>query len=787
MSLKSEEVDFDELWSRIENLTSDVLYDRRVDREHWQGRFSDVYKICVATPSPLAHALYQHVRDFLNSHVGNLCEHIRKVKLNEYVDPSDCCADDPPHLEIKELGLYLWRQNMVLPLQDKLITLAIDAIKADRSSQSTNEAITKGVIHSFADVESYKKKNSLELYQEIFEKPFIESTGEWYQSKAVQLLNELNCSEYMKKVLQIIEDEQLRCTKFIHQSSHAKVIDEIRLRMVAEHATFLHTESENMVKSDSWQDLQAMYKLLKSIDNGLRTLIKQVQTHITQIGLQAIEQIAANENQPALFVESIIKVHRKHSDLIAEVFKGDLLFISALDKACAAIINHRTHPNQPCRSPELLAKYCDGLLRKNSGNNANGKTLSDAEIEEKLTQSIIVFKYIDDKDVFQKFYSKNMAKRLIHSQSASMEAEEIMINKLKQACGYEFTAKLHRMFTDIGVSNGLKDSFNDGLREKNIDLGINFSMYVLQAGSWPLSQSSISTFALPQILEKSVKQFESFYYSKFNGRILTWLHYLCTAEVRLCYTPKRNYQVSMQTYHMAILLLFESVNSLTYREIRESTQLNDEQLVKHLHGLIEARILLLSSSDLFGNNDETSTEAIVRDESFNLPTSSETLPEATMLRSKALDENVSTPGQSSGPPSTSGAASPVGELANLADKPETVITLNLYFSSKRPKFKIVAVTQRETQLQQPREPTDSEQTHTSIDEDRKLYIQAAIVRVMKSRKVAKHNQLIQEVIGLAKSHFTPSVVMIKKCIEVLIEKQYLERNSGAADEYKYVA
>lgn len=102
-----------------------------------------------------------------------------------------------------------------------------------------------------------------------------------------------------------------------------------------------------------------------------------------------------------------------------------------------------------------------------------------------------------------------LAKRLIHQQTQSMDAEEAMINRLKQACGYEFTSKLHRMFTDMSVSADLNNKFNTFLKQDNIDLGINFSIYVLQAGAWPLGQTISTPFTYPRQLEKSVQMVSS--------------------------------------------------------------------------------------------------------------------------------------------------------------------------------------------------------------------------------------------------------------------------------------
>lgn len=70
--------------------------------------------------------------------------------------------------------------------------------------------------------------------------------------------------------------------------------------------------------------------------------------------------------------------------------------------------------------------------------------------------------------------------------------------------------------------------------------------------------------------------------------------------------------------------------------------------------------------------------------------------------------------------------------------PETTLRLNLDYSNKRTRFRITAAVQKET-------PQEVEHTMNSVEEDRKLYLQAAIVRIMKARKVLKHNALIQEV------------------------------------------
>uniref|UniRef100_A0AC34GIN4 Cullin family profile domain-containing protein n=1 Tax=Panagrolaimus sp. ES5 TaxID=591445 RepID=A0AC34GIN4_9BILA len=218
---------------------------------------------------------------------------------------------------------------------------------------------------------------------------------------------------------------------------------------------------------------------------------------------------------------------------------------------------------------------------------------------------MIVFKYIEDKDVFQKYYSKMLAKRLVHELSASEDNESAMLQKLKQMCGFEYTSKLQRMYTDTTVSKELTQTFKREVNEKNIDLHhVDLSVMILAHGVWPFQYTETCT--IPPILQNVMDKFSAFYVARHTGRKLTFLQHMSRGEVT-CNAYNRKYGFMASTAQMAVLLKFNDNLSYSLQEITDSLEFKNDVLHTVLQTMLKVDLITLSGTKSLDANTPMDT------------------------------------------------------------------------------------------------------------------------------------------------------------------------------------
>ncbi|CAN8014635.1 cullin-1 [Ixodes scapularis] len=634
--------------------------------------------------------------------------------LNRHWVKRECDEGRKGIYEIYQLALVSWRDYFFKPLHKQVTNAVLKLIEKERNGELINTRLVSGVMNCYVELglnedEPSAKGPNLSVYKDAFENTFLEDTERFYNRESMEFLRQNPVTEYMKKAEQRLTEEQRRVQLYLHETTLEALAKTCEKVLIEKHLEIFYTEFKNLLNDDKNDDLGRMFQLVSRILDGLGELRCLLEEHIHAQGLSAVERLGDGAAQePKLYVCTLLQVHRKYNALVLTAFGNDVGFVASLDKACGKFINNNAITrlaNSSSKSPELLAKYCDILLKKSS------KNPEESELEDTLNQVMIVFKYIEDKDVFQKFYSKMLAKRLVQHMSASDDAEASMISKLKQACGFEYTSKLQRMFQDIGVSKDLNERFRKHMANSEEALGLDFSIQVLSSGSWPFQQSL--AFALPQALERSVQHFTMFYSSQHSGRKLHWLYNMSKGELIANCFHRNRYTLQASTFQMAVLLQYNIELSFTVQQLQEGTAIKMDLLQQVLQILLKSKLLMC------------------QDEEEEL-------------------------------------------------RGDSVVSLFGGYKNKKLRVNINVPMKAEMKVEQ-------EATHKHIEEDRKLLIQAAIVRIMKMRKSLKHQQLLAEVLNQLSSRFKPRVPVIKKCIDILIEKEYLERAEGQKDTYNYLA
>ncbi|XP_050670029.1 cullin-3-A isoform X31 [Leptidea sinapis] len=479
-------------------------------------------------------------------------------------------------------------------------------------------------------------------------------------------------------------------------------------------------------------ELACVYKLLGRVGEGLRTVADAVSAHLREQGRALVTDTSHNTNAIA-YVQNLLDLKDRFDHFLHNSFNNDKIFKHMIASDFEYFLNLNN------KSPEFLSLFIDGKLKKGE------KGMSEQEIEAVLDKTMVLFRFLQEKDVFERYYKQHLAKRLLLNKSVSDDSEKNMISKLKTECGCQFTSKLEGMFKDMTVSNTIMEEFKEHIISSGNNLhGVDLSVRVLTTGFWP-TQSATPKCNIPAAPRMAFEVFRSFYLAKHSGRQLSLQPQLGSADLHAtfrgappaspprsppvtaavtavtatCPPPApRRHIIQVSTFQMCVLLLFNKRDRLTYEEILNETDVPEKDLVRALQSLAMGK------------------------------------PTQRVLIKHPKTKEI---------------------------EPSHQFYVNDAFTSKLHRVKIQTVAAKGESEPERRE------TRNKVDEDRKHEIEAAIVRIMKARKRMAHTLLVAEVTEQLRARFLPSPVVIKKRIEGLIEREYLARTPDDRKVYTYVA
>ncbi|CAF0832811.1 unnamed protein product [Adineta steineri] len=649
---------------------------------------------------------------------------------------------------IHAMSMLMWQD--IFSKETKFIAQTyLELIKKERDGEKVGTSLIRQVVQcyvsaGFTEDERKDKKHQISIspllstYIEYFEKPFIAETEQYYLHESNNYLEKNSINSYIKKASERLDQEEKRVRYYLHPTTLEKLLPKLVKILIIRHLDQIQKEAMKLLKllrdekiegeatkllrNEKIEDLRIAHGLVTRIKDAEKPIQKKLENYTYETGIYAINSIKATvSKEPKSYVEAIFEVHERFSRIVKDAFCDEPGYRAAFDNACGKFINDNAVTKAPGSSSaklaELLAKYCDTLLRK--GNKAD-----QSDNDKKIDQIMVVFNYIHDKDVFQRHYGKMLAKRLVQQLSASDDSEAL------EACGFEYSSKLQRMFLDIRISTQLLGKFKTYCGIEKYHVIDNFSVMVLHKNAWQFRSSP--AFNLPHQLQPTYSLFTEFYTKKHSGRKLELIHEHSKGELQTLYT-KQKYILQVSTYQMAILLLFNKVESIT---------VNGESMTVNIKSM--------------------TVESISKEAQIELKLFRPIL--LVLIKSQVLKCSDIIVNE---------------ELKESDIEDDYTIEVDENFKSKKIKINL-------NQIVKSVEQKEAENDGHAIEERRKMLIQAAIVRTMKARKQLNYNSLIKEIIPQLTSKFQPEIPMIKKCIELLIKKEYLERDPKDRSLYTYI-
>lgn len=734
------EVDFEESWSVLADAIAEIQ-NKNASRLSFEELYRKSYNLVLRK---YGKQLYDSVSQLVGSHLltikdrinaqladnGNVHTILKEVsdQWADHLLSMRMVSDVLMYLDrvyakenhfplIYDVGMNLFRDN-VIKFDNNFVGKTLNAYVLEEITNNRNGLIVdiflvKSIITMFESL--LEDEKSMELgdnyYLRYFEPFYLDKTIEYYTKISHEIFASGHGSSYIHKVDELITNEQGKCILYLPKITYEKLMSLVGKVLISSNIDqVMRFENEGLkfwIVHNRYDELKLLYKLLIQVDE-LDGFLEQLKVIIIEEGL-SLEEQEGDESQslpPAasksrgnkgkkassaaiLWIEKVIALKSKY-DMVLKNLDTDSRAQKTIDNSFVEFLN------QNLKLSEYLSLFIDDHIKK-----ANDK--SEDEIEAVMDNAIVIFRFIKDKDIFEKYYKNHLAKRLLKSYN---DIERSLISKLKSEIGSSFTSKLEGMFRDINLSKEVSKNFNHK----------NFGINVLTRTFWPIQpQTNQQDVILSPKLEEMKTSFSDYYLKLHHGRNLSWAYNFGSVDIRIQF-EKKIHELNMSLYCGLIVLLFEEHDELTFTEIEILTKIPQQDLVRSLQSVAVA-------------------------------------PRTRILKKTPMSKEI---------------------------KPGDTFTFNFAFTAPMTKVKVLTVASKVE--------TDSERSKTveKVEEDRKFELDAAIVRIMKSRKTLVYNELVIETVKQI-HRFKPSPQFIKKRIDALLEREYLQRDENDRQVYHYVA
>ena len=344
---------------------------------------------------------------------------------------------------LQESGTIAFRDLFFLnqSLRPKILQGACDLVSAERKGQLApeDEALLR---------ESIKMFHNLSIYTKYFEPRLLSESEQYFCSWAEQAIASNDLAGYVDISVNLMSQENGRAGKLGLETTTIKalqtylddiLIDQRQNKLVAE------APVGDLLAAHNVNVLQQLYSLLQRRYLGEK-LRQSFEAFINKRG----SEIVFDEKREQEMVPRLLEFKRKLDTVWEKCFQRHEGLGHSLREAFESFINKskRTNMTWGTDNPkpgEMIAKHVDAILKDGSKairasedtskaadeEQADSSADEDTEISKSLDQVLDLFRFVHGKAVFEAFYKRDLARRLLLGRSASSDAEKSMLTRLK--------------------------------------------------------------------------------------------------------------------------------------------------------------------------------------------------------------------------------------------------------------------------------------------------------------------------------------------------------------------